>query len=163
MYGILSFGTGILGFVILAFLLHPLYLIGAGLLMFIWGSVHYGYRFSQLTDFSELEINTNTLVLIEERKIQITKECKEYLTELYPKYETEIFEKMSNFNLLGLMGKFPEIKNDEMIKTWINLIKEQIELEFTLKRKITKLESRIKLRTVESKAWVFSGTMPTSF
>lgn len=101
-------------------------------------------------------------IKVQENSLEAYKtEFTDILTKAYPKYEKEVFEGMNNNDsesLTALMTKYPELKFDGVLNTYINGINQALNNIKSLQIAIEDHRSRID--DFNTNGWVFEFNKP---
>lgn len=96
--------------------------------------------------------------LYEEKAKVLIAECKEYLKDIYPNIEKEIFNNMSSAKALLL--SFPEIKSHETITKLVDMINRNRTDVLVVDTTLTRIKREIRVRRSAAKFWVFAAMLP---
>lgn len=96
---------------------------------------------------------------IYERKAEVLiEECKEYLKDVYPNIEKEIFNNLASAK--ALLMNFPEIKSHSTITKLVDMINRNRNDVFNTETGITKLKREIRVRRSAAKFWIYASMLP---
>lgn len=96
--------------------------------------------------------------IYQERAENLTKQFVNYLAEVYPNHEKDIYEKICPDNVDVYLAKYPELKSSETI---IALVKQIRELnDDTYRQDLERAEVLCKMRFRPKNPWVIQWFMP---
>lgn len=134
-----------------------LYALGASMFVItiITQGTMYVNQCSSVEKIEEYEENKR----IYERKAEVLiEECKEYLKDIYPNIEKEIFNNLASAK--ALLMNFPEIKSHESIVKMVDMINRNRNDVFTTETGITRLKREIRVRRSAARFWIYASMLP---
>jgi len=155
----LILGTFICIFIVLALTIHIEFLIGAGVLTAILILINCVYRYCQIEDLTNIKALGSKKIIYQKMADTQLAEFKNYLGEVYPNIEKEIFNSLSPENVTAYAIRYPEIKSNETIMELVKLINQKITQVYNCDIRTAEIEARIIRRLLDSTIWVIPGLL----
>lgn len=136
---------------------HVLYILGG--LSFLISIITQGVMYSdQCIAIERIAENIANKKIYEEKERVLIGECKEYLKDVYPNIEKDIFNSMASAKAILL--NFPEINSHKTITKLVDMINTNKNHIYGTDIEITALKRQINVRKRVAHFWIYSKMIP---
>lgn len=137
--------------------LHAFYILGGAL--FVIALITQGTMYTnQWECIEKIAENKENKKIYEEKERVLIGECKEYLKDVYPGIEKDIFNSMTSAKAILL--NFPEINSHKTITKLVDMVNTNKNRIYGTDIEITALKRRINIRKRVARFWVYSPMIP---